>query len=131
MQRVVAAIVRLGWLLAVIGLAAWLPGAVAGQRDYSPAMGEVAFGQLPEEAQRTVLLIQQAGPFPYAPKDGSVFGNFERGLQKRARGYYHEYAVPTPGRTDRGARRIVSGGGVRDYSYSDDHYRSFRHVHLP
>jgi len=74
-------------------------------------------------------LIEQGGPFPYPRKDGSIFGNFERRLPLQARGYYREYTVPTPGRRDRGARRIVAGQIARgEYYYTDDHYRSFRRI---
>ena len=81
---------------------------------------------LPREAQATLVLIQQGGPFPYA-KDGAVFGNFEKRLPFRERGYYHEYTVPTPGSRDRGARRIIAGKGGEFY-YTDDHYRTFRRI---
>jgi len=81
---------------------------------------------LPREAQATLVLIQQGGPFPYA-KDGAVFGNFEKRLPFRERGYYHEYTVPTPGSRDRGARRIIAGRGGEIY-YTDDHYRTFRRI---
>jgi hypothetical protein len=46
---------------------------------------------------------------PY-DKDGTVFGNRERLLPIKARGYYREYTVETAGSRDRGARRIVCGG---------------------
>ncbi len=48
-------------------------------------------------------------------------------LAQRARGYYREYTVKTPGARDRGARRIVAGNGGEFY-YTDDHYRSFRRI---
>ena len=131
MRGLLAAVVRLGVFLAALSLSAWMPVAVGRQCDHASAIVDVAAGELPQEAQRTILLIQQGGPFPFEPKDGSVFGNFERRLPVRARGYYHEYTVPTPGRTDRGARRIVAGSAADEFFYSDDHYRSFRHVLLP
>ncbi len=83
---------------------------------------------LPPEAVETLGLIQRGGPFPYR-KDGSVFHNRERLLPERARGYYREYTVPTPGSRDRGARRIVSGGNPPEvFYYTADHYRSFRRI---
>ncbi|HEY5898538.1 MAG TPA: ribonuclease domain-containing protein [Burkholderiales bacterium] len=88
--------------------------------------GEVRLAELPREAQQTLALVRAGGPFPYA-RDGVVFGNREGRLPRRARGYYHEYTVPTAGRRDRGARRIVAGRGGEFY-YSDDHYRSFRRI---
>lgn len=88
------------------------------------AVASVGIGELPPEATKTLQLIKRGGPFPYR-RDGVVFGNREQRLPARPHGYYHEYTVPTPGRRDRGARRIVAGTG-HEYYYSDDHYRSFR-----
>jgi ribonuclease T1 len=88
--------------------------------------GEVRNAELPPEARATLALIRNGGPFFY-PKDGAPFGNREQLLPKRPRGYYREYTVKTPGRRDRGARRIVVGQGGEFY-YSDDHYRSFRRI---
>jgi ribonuclease T1 len=83
---------------------------------------------LPPEAEATIALIQAGGPFPYR-KDGSVFQNRERRLPDQPRGYYREYTVPTPGESDRGARRIVTGGEPPDvFYYTADHYRSFRQL---
>ena len=86
----------------------------------------VALAELPPEAQRTVRSIREGGPFQYE-RDGVVFGNFERLLPGRERGYYREYTVATPGLKGRGARRLVAGRKGELY-YSDDHYRSFRRV---
>ena len=80
----------------------------------------------PREARQTLALIKACGPFPYG-RDGVVFGNYERRLPLRPHGYYHEYTVKTPGRHDRGARRIIAGG-EQTYFYTDDHYRSFRRI---
>ena len=78
-----------------------------------------------------VRLIYQGGPFKY-DKDGSVFGNRERILPAKNRGYYLEYTVKTPGERSRGARRIVCGGFVPATPdacyYTDDHYASFRRI---
>ncbi len=91
----------------------------------------MALAALPLEAQQTAVLIRRGGPFPYA-KDGSVFGNRERLLPQRRRGYYREYTVPTPQARDRGARRIICGGArpaepVACY-YTADHYASFTRI---
>ncbi len=91
------------------------------------AIGHVALAALPREAHATLALIKAGGPFPYA-RDGSTFGNRERLLPARSRGYYREYTVQTPGARNRGARRIVAGASG-DYYYSDDHYNSFRRIH--
>ena len=85
---------------------------------------------LPREAQSTLMLIKQGGPFPYE-KDGAVFGNFERKLPQQKRGYYHEYTVKTPRARNRGAKRIVAGAQTTtsgEYYYTDDHYASFKKI---
>jgi ribonuclease T1 len=87
---------------------------------------EVPLSSLPSQASATVALILQGGPFPYR-QDGVVFVNAERHLPIEARGYYHEFTVPTPGSTDRGARRIITGLDGEFY-YTADHYESFRRV---
>lgn len=80
---------------------------------------------LPPEARETLALIQREGPFPHR-QDGSVFGNRERRLPRKPRGWYREYTVETPGLRHRGARRIVTGGTPpREWYYTDDHYDSF------
>jgi ribonuclease T1 len=86
----------------------------------------VAASALPREARDTLVLIDRGGPYPYA-KDGAVFGNVERLLPARPRGYYREYTVRTPGEADRGARRIVAGTAGDRY-WTDDHYETFRQV---
>jgi ribonuclease T1 len=91
---------------------------------------EITVEQLPKEAHRTLILIKQGGPFPYA-NDGKVFGNYEGVLPKRKRGYYHEFTVKTPGARNRGARRIVAGGAQDssgEYYYTDDHYATFKRI---
>ena len=86
---------------------------------------------LPPEAQRTLALIQQGGPYPHR-QDGSVFGNREQRLPQRPRGYYREYTVDTPGAGNRGARRIVTGGNPPTaWFYTDDHYETFRSFDVP
>ena len=91
----------------------------------------VALAELPPEAQQTEKLIRAGGPFPYS-KDGVAFGNRERQLPRRERGYYREYTVPTPGSRNRGARRIVCGGTPpvkpEICYYTEDHYANFRRI---
>lgn len=85
---------------------------------------------LPPEARDTLALIASNGPFPHR-QDGVVFGNYEHLLPEQPRGYYHEYTVDTPGASNRGARRIITGGTPPTiYYYTDDHYRSFRRFAL-
>lgn len=92
------------------------------------SVGEVRIEALPPEVRATLVLIRKGGPYPYR-KDGSVFGNREGLLPKRPRGHYREFTVKTPGRRDRGARRIVVlRGAPGEVYYTDDHYRSFRRI---
>ena len=96
-------------------------------RDTNPADG-IAVTALPPEAQRTLVLIKQGGPFPY-DRDGLTFGNFEKRLPIEKRGFYREYTVKTPGERSRGARRIIAGDQPpRLFYYTDDHYQSFRRI---
>lgn len=118
---------------AVLGWAGWRDGLQAPegpvpQTTATAGIPEITLAQLPPEAREVLALIRRDGPFPHA-RDGSVFGNREGLLPRQPRGYYAEYTVPTPGASDRGARRIVAGGqprGTKDNYYTDDHYRSFR-----
>ncbi len=91
----------------------------------------IAVSQLPPQGQAMMTLIYQGGPFKF-DKDGTVFGNRERLLPARQRGYYREYTVQTPKERSRGARRIVCGGdkpAAPDACFfTDDHYASFRQV---
>jgi ribonuclease T1 len=48
-------------------------------------------------------------------------------LPEEPSGYYHEYTVPTPGASDRGARRIIEGAGGELY-WTGDHYRTFERI---
>lgn len=132
---------RLAWLdLRKLGLAAGVAatlavGALAAApsqaRKPTPIPGSVSQAELPVEAIATEKLIRSGGPFPYR-KDGVAFGNRERQLPSARRGYYREYTVPTPGASDRGARRIVCGGerpaNPEACYYTDDHYTSFRRI---
>jgi ribonuclease T1 len=91
----------------------------------------VALARLPDQAQETYRRVLSGGPFPYR-KDGTVFGNRERQLPAKSRGYYREYTVKTPGSADRGARRIVCGGAKptepESCFYTADHYASFSRI---
>lgn len=90
------------------------------------ASGWIAVADLPPEGRQTLALIKRGGPFPY-PRDGIVFGNFEKRLPLRPRGYYHEYTVKTPGSRNRGARRIIAGQRG-EYFYTADHYETFLRI---
>ena len=92
--------------------------------------GEISSNELPQEAQKTLSLIKQNGPFPYG-KDGSYFINREGCLPKRKRGYYREFTVKTPRAKNRGARRIISGDVRNDeFYYTSNHYRTFQRVKI-
>ncbi len=86
----------------------------------------VLLTELPLEARDTLTLIDAGGPYPYRQDDG-VFQNREGILPDQDRSHYREYTVDTPGSSDRGARRIVTGSGGERF-YTDDHYDSFREI---
>lgn len=119
--------------LALSCVTAWLPTEALARRpapqEAIATVDSVALSALPAQAQDVHRRIHTGGPFRYA-KDGVVFGNRERILPRRPRGFYREYTVPTPGESDRGARRIVCGGKeVRQPEtcfYTADHYQSFQ-----
>ena len=99
-------------------------------RTTREALPEVALADLPKEARELRATIDNGGPFRYS-RDGVVFGNRERILPAKPRGYYHEYTVRTPGARDRGGRRMVCGGPKTAPDvcyYSDDHYQTFRRI---
>ena len=104
--------------------------ALTAQARTAPDLPEVALSALPQEAQEVHALVGKGGPFPF-DRDGVVFGNREKLLPAKPRGYYHEYTVRTPGVSSRGGRRLVCGGKKKAPDacyYSDDHYRSFRKI---
>ncbi len=119
------------WLLCLLCLQACQPESVAPHETESYRLSqsdtrEIRVADLPPEGRETLRAIRQGGPFDY-PRDGVVFGNFERILPRQARGYYHEYTVKTPGVRSRGARRIISGSSG-EYYYSADHYQTFKRI---
>ena len=119
----VAAIVALACTLA------WI-APIAFARSHAAERDEIVVVQLPPEARDVLALVHAGGPFRFE-RDGVTFGNRERSLPPRRRGYYHEYTVATPGERTRGARRIVCGGPRQTPEvcyYSDDHYASFRRI---
>jgi ribonuclease T1 len=110
---------------------AWAGGVAQAKTPVPAALQTVVRAELPAQAQAMMTLIEQGGPFKY-DKDGTVFGNREKILPARQRGYYREYTVKTPGERSRGARRIVCGGqqprAPDACFYTDDHYGSFRQI---
>ncbi len=108
-------------------LVTWLAiGSAFGFTWGNAAVDSIAVSELPVEARQTLRLIKDGGPFPF-PRDGIVFGNFEKRLPLQKRGYYREYTVKTPGVRSRGARRIIAGNG-NEFYYTADHYASFRRI---
>ncbi|MFB7785362.1 ribonuclease domain-containing protein [Streptomyces vinaceus] len=103
-----------------------VPGSSVSPPAWARGMATVRADALPAQAREVLVLIDKGGPYAYR-QDGTVFGNFEKVLPKQKRGYYHEFTVRTPGERDRGARRIVTGGGGEFY-YTDDHYETFKAV---
>jgi hypothetical protein len=59
--------------------------------------------------------------------DGGPFGNHEKQLPDRPRGYYREWVHPTPGASGPGPQRVISGQDG-DLWYTPDHYETFRKV---
>ena len=120
---------RVMWM--VLAAMLWLP-AGAQAHTHHAAQGAhadlaiISVAELPPQARDTLRAIKDGGPFAY-PRDGVVFGNYERDLPKRPRGYYHEYTVKTPGARNRGARRIISGE-PGEYYYTADHYKIFKRI---
>src|SRR6185295_18275473 len=122
-RALVAALWLCAFALAVAPAAAFARERIADPHD-------VAVAQLPAEARDVLVRVRAGGPFPYE-RDGATFGNRERLLPVRKRGFYHEYTVATPGARNRGARRIICGGPRRTPEvcyYTDDHYASFRRI---
>ena len=114
----------------ITGLATITPVVAKGPASYQ-RNDSVSVAELPPQGQGMVSLIYQGGPFRHE-KDGTVFGNRERLLPSKDRGFYREYTVKTPGERTRGARRIVCGGlkptTPEACYYTDDHYASFRKI---
>jgi ribonuclease T1 len=109
-----------------LGTASPAPSGNATSVPNPSGLAAIRESQLPAEGRRTLALIRQGGPFPYT-RDGATFSNFERLLPRKSGGYYKEYTVPTPGESDRGARRIVAGRDGEKY-YTPDHYESFKFI---
>ena len=111
--------------LATLGL---LAPATAHSTVAPLATGTICHSTLPPQADDTLRLIDQGGPFPYS-QDGQVFQNREGVLPSEPNGYYHEYTVETPGSSTRGARRIVTAQSGTDY-YTSDHYVTFNAINF-
>ncbi len=119
--------------VALLAVSGGLPGTSAQAKTEAPAvvLQTTTLAALPAHGRDMMALIEKGGPLKY-DKDGTVFGNREKILPARQRGYYREYTVRTPGESSRGARRIVCGGqqprAPDACFYTDDHYGSFRQI---
>ena len=119
--------------MALLALSGGLIGTSVQAKTEAPAavLQTMTVAALPSQGRDMMALIEKGGPFKYE-KDGTVFGNREKILPARQRGYYREYTVRTPGESSRGARRIVCGGqqprAPDACFYTDDHYASFRQI---
>lgn len=97
----------------------------------STASPSTSLSQQEQNLHRTLVLIQQGGPYPYS-RDGITFENREGRLPQKPRGFYREFTVDTPGLNHRGPRRVVTGGHPPEvYYYTEDHYGSFRRITPP
>ncbi|WP_042381361.1 ribonuclease domain-containing protein [Streptacidiphilus melanogenes] len=114
-------------VLAAGVLAATFPVLLPAASAHADVNGTVCQSALPQEADDTLDLIAQGGPFPYS-QDGTIFSNNEGVLPSEPYGYYHEYTVVTPGAPTRGARRIVEDQPDQIDYYTDDHYASFEQI---
>ncbi len=120
-------LVLTGLLLSVAAVSFWVQA--KGPSVVDPQIS-LSVAELPPQGAQTYALIHQGGPFAYE-KDGTVFGNRERLLPMRKRGYYREYTVTTRGARNRGTQRIVCGGEATTPDtcyYTADHYESFRRI---
>jgi len=115
------------WLALCVCTLALLCGSAVARTSHGSS---IDMRDLPPEAREVLAAVHAGGPFRYE-RDGIVFGNRERSLPQEARGYYHEYTVPTPGERTRGARRIICGGArtmPEVCYYTADHYRTFARI---
>ncbi len=109
------------------GPATTTPRGGSGATDPASGLPWVAESSLPAQARQTLALIRAGGPYPYPRNDDKTFGNRERLLPREPSGYYREYTVVTPGESDRGARRIITGREGEKY-WTADHYDSFSRI---
>jgi ribonuclease T1 len=119
--------------LLAAGLAITLAGVSAALQAKAPPpdlQQTISLAELPRQGTEIYTRIHLGGPFA-TEKDGVVFGNRERLLPLKSRGYYREYTVPTPGLSHRGVKRIVCGGEKTRPEvcyFTSDHYASFRRI---
>lgn len=66
----------------------------------------------------------EAGKRDRHPNDGGAFGNREGLLPRKARNYYTEWVIRTPGLREVGPQRLITGREGEVY-YTPDHYQTF------
>ncbi|MCU1535953.1 MAG: guanine-specific ribonuclease [Humibacillus sp.] len=101
--------------------------ATGGTTDPASGLPWIDEAALPSQARATLALIRTGGPFPYPRSDNQTFSNREGRLPRESRSYYKEFTVITPGSSDRGARRIITGAKGEKY-WTKDHYASFSRI---
>ena len=129
-QKTLSKLVLTGFLIGALCTSFGLQAKTPGAADSALGTSGIPVSELPKQGTETYERILQGGPFAYE-KDGVVFGNRERLLPQKNRGYYREYTVNTPGARNRGTRRIVCGGQPKTPDtcyYTADHYASFRKI---
>ena len=129
-QKAFSKLVLTGFLIGALCTSFGLQAKTPGAADSALGTSGIPVSELPKQGTETYERILQGGPFAYE-KDGVVFGNRERLLPQKNRGYYREYTVNTPGARNRGTRRIVCGGQPKTPDtcyYTADHYASFRKI---
>ncbi len=83
-------------------------------------------GSLTDNISQTLKRIDEGGPFPFG-QDGQIFQNRDGLLPPKSQGYYQEYTVITPGPSNRGTVRIVTGQNGEAY-LTFDHYETFTRI---
>jgi ribonuclease T1 len=129
MKRQARPLLLLAAVLAV-AIGAWLERSSGSPRPATEKWAHVE-RLVPDRIERaqlitTLELIEHGGPFRYK-QDNTTFGNREGRLPAKPRDYYREYTVPTPGASNRGARRVVRGRAGETF-YTRDHYQTFMRI---
>jgi len=81
---------------------------------------------LNDNISQTLKRIDGGGPFRFR-EDGEIFKNREGLLPSKPVGYYQAYTVITPGASNRGTVRIVTGQNGEAY-LTLDHYETFTRI---
>ena len=98
---------------------------IYGQDQPGTRIKEIAIEELPSEARTTLQLIEKGAPSP--TNATARCSAISSAVYRSGSAVTIENLPYTPGRRDRGARRIVVGENGEFY-YSEDHYRTFRQI---